>query len=104
MLELSDLVFVEGSPLRMGRLVVDDFEDSAAALRQLVNSDCAGLIPPCWQELHYLYAGILIGLLAGLVLWHRLYRWWAAPTPCRTADDVRHLRDPELVELEITHS
>jgi hypothetical protein len=33
-------------------------------------------VPPCWQEIHYLFAGIIIGLLAGLWLWHRLYTWW----------------------------
>jgi hypothetical protein len=43
---------------------------------QIIDGDCSGLIPACWQELHYLFAGIIIGLLGGLWLWHRTYLWW----------------------------
>jgi hypothetical protein len=38
----------------------------------LVDSDCGGLIPPCWQELHYLYAGIMIGVILAVPLYSYL--------------------------------
>lgn len=41
-----------------------------------INSDCSGLIPPCWQEIHYLYAGLLIGGIAALPLYELLRRRW----------------------------
>lgn len=35
---------------------------------EIIGSDCSGLIPPCWQELHYLIAGMWAGWIVGLVL------------------------------------
>lgn len=42
----------------------------------IIDGDCSGLIPPCWQELHYLFAGILIGHLVGLFVATWLFHWW----------------------------
>jgi len=49
-------------------------------LLQLYDSDCGQLIPPCWQELHYLIAGVFIAFPLALWFWMWLYRWWTSQT------------------------
>jgi hypothetical protein len=42
----------------------------------LYDNDCGTLIPPCWQEFHYLYAGIVLGFIIGLYTYKHVRKWF----------------------------
>lgn len=42
----------------------------------LITSDCSKLFPPCWQEIHYMYGGIMIGLLIAIPIFEWLRKRW----------------------------
>jgi hypothetical protein len=42
----------------------------------IITGDCGQLIPPCWQELHYLFGGMLLMLPIALLFYEVLRRWW----------------------------
>jgi hypothetical protein len=43
------------------------------SLLTIIDNDCSGLIPPCWQELHYLFAGVSIGLIIAFPIYEFLH-------------------------------